>query len=123
MLNVHECKEGINAFVTQWGRVASLKEWMTSSFRFEVAGGDPEITLLDDVVGGDENAPLMGFRPSDQQWSDAALELRRIFSDDDVAHGWVPILNGVIYITTLEVKRPMRLGDKNDSDESRRDEK
>ena len=114
MLNVHECKEGINAFVLQWGRVASLKEWMTSSFRFEVAGGDPEITLLDEVVGGDENVPLMGFRPSNRQEFDASLEIRRIFSDDDVAHGGVTILNGVIYITPLEVKRPVRLGDKND---------
>jgi hypothetical protein len=114
MLNVYECKEGIDAFVTQWGRVASLKEWMTTSFKFEVAGGDPEITLLDDVVGGDENAPLMGFRPSNRQEFDASLEIRRIFSTDDVAHGWVTILNGVIYITTLAVKRPVRLGDKND---------
>jgi hypothetical protein len=114
MLNVHECKEGINAFVTQWGRVATLKEWMTSSFKFEIIGGDPELIWLDDVVGGDENSPLKGFRPSYQQTSDASLEIRRIFSSDDVAHGWVTILNNVIYITTLDVKRPVRLGDKND---------
>ena len=115
MLNVHECKEGIDAFVTQWGRVASLKEWMTSSLRFEIAGGSPELTLLDEVVGGDENALLKGFRPSDQQWSDISLEVRRIFSADDVAHGWVTVLGDVIYITTLCVNRPVRLGDKNDS--------
>jgi len=115
MLNVHECKEGFGSFVVQWGRVASLKEWMTLSLRFEIAGGDPELTLLDEVVGGDENAPLKGFRPSDQQWSDISLEVRRIFSTDDVAHGWVTVLGDVIYITTLKVNRPVRLGDKNDS--------
>jgi len=115
MLNVHECKEGFGSFVVQWGRVASLKEWMTSSLRFEIAGGDPELVLLDEVVGGDENAPLKGFRPSDQQWSDVSLEVRRIFSTDDVAHGWVTVLGDVIYITTLAVNRPVRLGDKNDS--------
>jgi len=76
--------------------------------------GDPELIWLDDVVGGDENSPLKGFRPSYQQTSDASLEIRRIFSSDDVAHGWVTILNNVIYITTLDVKRPVRLGDKND---------
>ena len=114
MLNVHECKEGISSFVAQWGRVATLKEFMTSSFKFEVIGGDPELIWLDDVVGGDENSPLKGFRPSYQQTSDASLEIRRIFSSDDVAHGWVTILNNVIYITTLDVKRPVRLGDKND---------
>jgi len=115
MLNVHECKEGFSAFITQWGRVASLKEWLTSTLRFEIAGGEPEITLLDEVVAGHENAPLMGFRPSGGQWSDISLEIRRIFSADDVAHGWVTVLNGVIYITTLLVDRPLRLGDKNDS--------